>query len=116
MKDHGKTYLFYRAVAKRNISTIGYCSLLNPLEVQERYEYPILQTEFEYEKHGIEDPRIVKIEDIFYLTYIAYDGINALGALAISKDLKNWQKLGSFLKSINLIFNPDITWMTMPVL
>lgn len=100
IKDNEKTHLFYRAVAKGNISTIGYCSLSNPLEVQERYEYPILQPEFEYEKHGIEDPRIVKIGDLFYLTYTAYDGINALGALAISKDLKSWHKVGIIVPEI----------------
>jgi predicted GH43/DUF377 family glycosyl hydrolase len=42
--------------------------------------------EFEYESHGMEDPRIVKIEDTYYLTYTGFDGINALGCLAISKD------------------------------
>jgi len=35
----------------------------------------------------MEDPRIVKIDDLYYLTYTAYDGVNALGALAVSKDL-----------------------------
>ncbi|UZJ64598.1 hypothetical protein OKW96_20005 [Sphingobacterium sp. KU25419] len=56
--------------------------------------------EFDYEKHGIEDPRIVKIEDLFYLTYTAYDGINALGALATSRDLKTWKKQGIIVPEI----------------
>lgn len=100
IKDGNEIHLFYRAVAKGNISTIGYCLLENPLQIKERMSSPLLVAEFEYEKHGIEDPRIVKIEDIFYLTYTAYDGINALGALAISKDLKNWQKLGIIVPEI----------------
>jgi predicted GH43/DUF377 family glycosyl hydrolase len=48
--------------------------------------------EFEYESHGIEDPRIVKIEDTYYLTYTGFDGINAFGCLAISKDLIHFEK------------------------
>lgn len=42
----------------------------------------------------MEDPRITKIGDLFYLTYTAYDGVNALGALAVSKDLLHFDKLG----------------------
>ena len=44
--------------------------------------------------HGVEDARITKIDDTFYLTYTGYDGTNARGALAISKDLKLFQKQG----------------------
>jgi predicted GH43/DUF377 family glycosyl hydrolase len=42
----------------------------------------------------MEDPRIVKIDQIYFLTYTAYDGINASGALAVSKDLIHFDKLG----------------------
>lgn len=34
----------------------------------------------------LEAPRIVKIVDLYYLTYTAYDGVNALGAMVTSKD------------------------------
>ena len=37
---------------------------------------------------------MVKIKDTFYITYTAYDGINAVGALATSKDLINFKKQG----------------------
>jgi beta-1,2-mannobiose phosphorylase / 1,2-beta-oligomannan phosphorylase len=87
-------HLFFRAVGKGNYSTIGYCKLKSPLEVEERLDIPLLFPQFEYESKGIEDPRIVKIEDLYYLTYTAYDGINALGALAVSKDLHHFEKRG----------------------
>lgn len=87
-------HLFYRAVGKGNFSTIGYCSLSNPLTVDIRYDTPLLFPQFDYEVHGVEDPRIVQIDDLFYLTYTAYDGLNALGALAVSADLKHWDKKG----------------------
>lgn len=87
-------HMFYRAVAKGNYSTIGYCTLLHPFEVQTRNDAPMLLPQFEYEMHGMEDPRITKIDGLFYLTYTAYDGINALGSLATSKDLVVWEKQG----------------------
>jgi len=87
-------HVFYRAVAKGNYSSIGYCKFKSPLEIVERLETPVLFPQFDYEEHGIEDARIVKIEDTFYLTYCAYDGLNALGALATSTDLITWTKQG----------------------
>ena len=94
IKDNETIHLFYRAVAKGNYSSIGYCKLITPLIVGHRMDTPLLFPQFDYEMHGVEDPRITKIEDTFYLTYTAYDGVNALGCLAISKDLITWEKLG----------------------
>ncbi|WP_026474213.1 glycoside hydrolase family 130 protein [Alkaliflexus imshenetskii] len=87
-------HLYYRAVQKGNHSTIGYCRLDGPLTVVERWEKPLIVPEFEYESHGVEDPRITKIDDLYYLTYTGYDGINARGALAVSKDLLHFEKHG----------------------
>jgi beta-1,2-mannobiose phosphorylase / 1,2-beta-oligomannan phosphorylase len=87
-------HLFYRAVQEGNHSTIGYCRLDGPLTVAERAYKPVIVPEFDYESHGVEDARIVKIEDLYYLTYTGYDGTNARGALATSKDLRNFKKLG----------------------
>src|SRR5436853_5630821 len=72
-------HLFYRAVSKGNYSTIGYCKLSGPLQVEERFDRPVIFSQFDYESHGVEDPRIVKIEDLYYLTYTAYEGLNELG-------------------------------------
>jgi predicted GH43/DUF377 family glycosyl hydrolase len=94
IKDGNNVHLFYRAVRKSNLSTIGYCKLDGPLTVVERSSTPFLYPEFEYEKHGMEDPRIVKIDDTYYLSYIAFDGNDALGAVATSIDLKHFEKRG----------------------
>ena len=64
------------------------------MKIGERSDTPILFPQPDFESHGVEDPRIVKIEDIYYMSYTAYDGVNALGALAVSKDLMQWEKLG----------------------
>lgn len=100
IKEVNKIHLFYRAVAKDNYSTIGYCKLSAPMTIEYRNEVPLICPQSEYEFQGLEDPRIVKIEDIFYLSYTAFDGINALGALATSKDLVHWQKLGIIVPQI----------------
>ncbi len=92
--DSNGIHIFYRAVGKGNYSTVGYCKLKSPLIVEERMTEPLLSREFGYESHGVEDPRVTKIDDLYYLTYTAYDGVNALGALAVSKDLKHFDKLG----------------------
>jgi predicted GH43/DUF377 family glycosyl hydrolase len=94
-------HMFYRAVRNGNFSSIGYCKLQGPLMVVERSDVPILSSEFEYESQGLEDPRIVKIDDLYYLTYTAYDGINALGALAVSKDLIHFEKKGLIVPKIS---------------
>jgi predicted GH43/DUF377 family glycosyl hydrolase len=98
--DGKDIHVFYRAVGKNNYSTIGYCKLKDPLTVDEQCDEPILFPQFTYESHGVEDPRIVKIDDLFYLTYTAYDGFNGLGALAVSKDLKSFKKLGIIVSQI----------------
>lgn len=100
IKEGNSIHLFYRAVAIGNCSTIGYCLLSTPLVIEQRLHHPVLSPEYEYEKHGMEDPRIVKIGELFYLTYTAYDGINALGALATSTDLVHWEKKGIIVPQI----------------
>jgi beta-1,2-mannobiose phosphorylase / 1,2-beta-oligomannan phosphorylase len=92
--SNGGIHIFYRAVSKGNYSSIGYCKLKDPLSIEERSDIPVLFPQFDYESHGVEDPRIVKIDDLYYLTYTACDRVNALGALATSKDLKHWEKQG----------------------
>jgi predicted GH43/DUF377 family glycosyl hydrolase len=100
IKEDNVVHMFYRAVAFENFSTIGYCQFSGPLSLKERSDKPLIIPEFDYESHGIEDPRIVKIEDTYYLSYTAYDGINALGALAISKDMIHWEKKGIVVPQI----------------
>ena len=92
--EDGLIHLFYRAVRKGNYSSIGYCNMISPLLINERSNTPVLYPQFDYESQGVEDPRIVKIEDMYYMSYTAYDGVNALGALAVSKDLLHFDKLG----------------------
>jgi len=94
IREGNTVHLFYRAVTKGNYSTIGYCELDGPETIVLRKNTPLIFPEFNYESHGIEDPRICKIDGLYYLSYTAYDGVNALGALATSTDLKHFTKHG----------------------
>ena len=94
-------HILYRAVQHGNFSTIGYAKTEGPYQIKERYNYPIITRELDYEKHGVEDARITKIDDTYYIVYTAYDGINTLGALATSKDLVNFEKHGIITPQLN---------------
>jgi len=99
-QEGNTVHVFYRAVRKGNYSTIGYAKLEGPLTVVERKKEPLIVPNTTDEVHGIEDPRIVKIDNIFYLTYCAYDGVNALGSLATSSDLVHFEKHGVIVPQV----------------
>jgi len=87
-------HVFYRASDKKHISTIGYAKLAGPTKVIERTKEPIMGPEYDYERLGMEDPRITKIGDTFYMTYVAHDGKNAVTAYASGKNLFKLKKRG----------------------
>ena len=106
--DGSTVYMLYRAEDSTGIgdwngtSRIGLATSTDGINF-ERFEKPVLEPTEPWElPGGVEDPRVVKIEDTFYLTYTAYDGNTARLALATSTDLKSWEKQG-------LIF-PDSSW------
>ncbi len=94
-------HVFYRAVRQGNHSSIGYCRLDGPLTIAERWDKPFMVPEFDYESQGVEDPRIVQIEDVYYMTYTAYDGTNARGALATAKNIMKFKKQGLLVPPIS---------------
>jgi predicted GH43/DUF377 family glycosyl hydrolase len=94
IREGDDVHMFYRAVKEGNRSSIGYARLDGPLDVAERAKKPIMSPKFKYEKQGMEDPRIVKIGGTYYMTYVAYDGKDAITAYATSKDLKKFKRRG----------------------
>jgi beta-1,2-mannobiose phosphorylase / 1,2-beta-oligomannan phosphorylase len=109
VQEGNTVHIFYRAVSFNNFSTIGYCKLEGPSTILKRNNTPIIVPEFEYESRGMEDPRVVKIDEIYYLSYTAYDGINALGALATSSDLIHWEKKGIIVPQLTYDEFNDLT-------
>ena len=100
-QEGNTVHILYRATQQGNFSTIGYAKTDGPIKIVERMEKPLIIRDYDYEKQGVEDARIVKIEDTYYVTYTAYDGINAMGALATSKDLIHFEKQGLITPHVN---------------
>jgi len=98
--EKGIYHLFYRAVDKDWRSSIGY-AISPDGEKFVREPEPLLKREYDYERQGVEDSRITKINNSYYLTYTAYDSHTARLALATSPDLKHWQKHGPILSGWN---------------
>ena len=64
-------------------------------------KYPAIFPENEYERYGIEDPRITQIDDIYYITYVAVsDKTGITTCLASTIDFINYRRHG-------VIFLPD---------
>lgn len=107
------THVFYRAINHNDVSSIGYCQLKDN-KVVKRLKEPVLFPEYDYEKKGVEDPRITLLEGIYYLLYTAYDGKNALTAYATTSDLVNFKKHGvispqiSYADAMDLIRNKHL--------
>ncbi len=106
--DGETIYMLYRAEDSTGIgiwngtSRVGLATSTDGLYFDRRPD-PVYEPVDEWElPGGAEDPRIVKINDTFYLTYTAYDGETARQALASSNDLLNWDRHG-------LIF-PELGW------
>jgi predicted GH43/DUF377 family glycosyl hydrolase len=100
----GNLYLFPRLVAKGNYSRIGIARVRfneagDPAGV-ERLGIA-LEPEADYERRsngsgGCEDPRVVFVEPLrlYVMTYTAFSPNGPRIALAVSKDLFHWQRLG----------------------
>ena len=98
--DDGVEHIFYRAVAKNWISSIGYARIVDGKI--ERFDKPVMGPTKNYECKGIEDPRVTKIGRVYYMLYTAFDGKNAVIAYAVSKDFKNWERKGVISPKISV--------------
>jgi predicted GH43/DUF377 family glycosyl hydrolase len=93
----GRIVMLYRAQDRNGISRLGYASSTDGINF-ERRAAPVLSPETEYEQGGgIEDPRLVRFGDIFYLTYTGYNRKDAQLCLATSSDLVHWDRKGVIL-------------------
>ena len=124
VSGNNKVHIVYRAVGNTATSVLGYASSTDGINIDERSDKPIFWPTAPFEGvlkkpakscslvyisgargyagggcGGCEDPRITKIDDKFYMIYVAYDGASPprLALTWIREDdfLKkrwNWQK------------------------
>ncbi len=136
----GKVHLFYRALGRDGISRIGYAWSTDGIHF-ERLPYPVFsaQCEVEAKDHyaytspirlsydtttyasgggwgGCEDPRVVKVGDMLYMTFNMFNGWDAMRVCVTSiheDDLKNknwnWKKFVYMAndRQKNWVFFPD---------
>ena len=93
----GKFVMLYRAQDKHGTSRLGYAESSDGVHFTSRPE-PVLSPETDYEKNGgVEDPRLVRMGDTYYLTYTGYNKKEAQLCLASSRDLIHWDRKGVIL-------------------
>lgn len=100
LRDDNRIHMLYRAVGEyeKYISRIGYASSSDGFCFTRRREIALAPSE-EYEKYGIEDPRLVKIDQEIYLSYVVLSTYvsqrpSASTALATTNDFSNYTRLG----------------------
>lgn len=93
--EDGKVHFIYRALGDTDLSVLGYATSSDGLHIDERLDEPIYFPREAWETPGqkvfktfadhfasgggyggIEDPRITKVDDKLYMTYVAFDGAN----------------------------------------
>jgi beta-1,2-mannosidase len=93
----GKFVMLYRAQDANGTSRFGYAESSDGIHFVRRAQ-PVFSPETDYESvGGVEDPRLVKFEDAYYLTYTGYNKKDAQLCLATSKDLIHWERKGVIL-------------------
>jgi predicted GH43/DUF377 family glycosyl hydrolase len=103
-----KFVMLYRAQDAEGTSRIGYAESTDGIHFRRRAE-PVLSPETDYEKDGgVEDPRLQKFGDTFYLTYTGYNKKDAQLCLAMSKDLIHWERQGVILPAYK--GNWNVAW------
>jgi len=93
----GKFVMLYRAQDASGTSRLGYAESDDGLHFIRR-PIPIIFPDAPYEKDGgMEDPRLQKFGDTFYVTYTGYNKKDAQLCLATSTNLVAWQRKGVIL-------------------
>jgi len=91
--EAGRVHLVYRAIGDNDTSMLGYAATSDGINIDDRSKAPAYVPSLPFEHNpfavksayspylsgggaygGSEDPRITKIDDRMYMTYIAYDG------------------------------------------
>jgi beta-1,2-mannosidase len=93
----GKIVMLYRAQDRSGTSRLGYAESADGVHFTRRSQ-PVFSPEKDYEKDGgVEDPRLVRFGDTYYLTYTGYNKQDAQLCLATSSDLIHWVRRGVIL-------------------
>lgn len=109
--EDGKVYLLYRAIGEYDtyISRIGLATSTDGVHFERKSDVPMIEPQDDYDKWACEDPRISKVGDTFYITYVALStrireggkptyeiihNLNSQTALVTTKDFVTYERHG----------------------
>ena len=105
--ENGLVHMIYRAsdlapngIEGPFISRLGYAVSRDGISFN-RMREPVLSNDVPQEARGCEDPRVVKIEDTFYMMYTGYTGDDFRICMASSRNLIDWERKGVVLDEKN---------------
>ena len=125
----GIVAVFYRGIPKETPeqpelrSAVGLAVFTPEFEMLERLSYPLVKPEDDpmgYDHDGVEDQRVTRIGDTFYMVYCGYNQNlpvehNIHICMAKSDDLLHWTKLGPVTGNVNDYPNKDAVILPEPV-
>jgi len=126
---NGVIAVFYRGIPERKPglpalrSSVGLAVFTVEMELLKRFTHPVLiptDDPMGYDYNGVEDQRVTRIGDTFYMVYCGYNPLisrrhNIRICMAESNDLIHWRKLGPVRGSVNNVPNKDAVIFPEPV-
>ncbi len=107
--EGGKVHFLYRALGEKDLSVLGHATSVDGMTIDERSINPVYIPREPFETPGggvyktfadhfasgggyggIEDPRITKVDNKLYLTYVAFDGMNPPRVAMSNIDIKDF--------------------------
>jgi len=84
--SNGFYQMLFRGIGSEWMSRIGYAESRDGVNFHV-LPHPVLSPTYQWESRGCEDPRIIYLNDCYWITYTAFDGHTARAAMTSSKDL-----------------------------
>lgn len=116
----GLIHILYRAQGRDRVSRLGYATSHDGVTIDQRSPEPVFEPDLqgEFERLGTEDPRLIRMEDTYYMTYTAASLYHAADphrewipsvapswrvriALAHTKDFQTFTRLGVLLPEMD---------------
>jgi len=110
VSEKGYIYLLYRGEGGEGISRIGLAKSKDGVRFK-RFKKPVIDVSpkeklYKFETRGCEDPRIVKIGKLYFLTYTSWNERKTRMSLATSENLTRWKKRGPVIQKTGFKDNP----------
>ncbi len=124
--DNDKVHLIYRAQGDANTSVLGYANTSDGFNIDDRSEMPIYVPREQFETPwrqpfkltkqymsgggygGCEDPKLTKIDNRFYLTYVAFNGMDPPRVAISSIEVEDFRQQNWNWSPAKLISPPNV--------